>query len=111
MADFVWSTNCNAPCWWCGKTPYGRVWGHAQRPMAVCPSCASALKAALPDAPDWRAVYRNTARSIYNLAHAALYPARDDALTSNAQAILEAAQRLVEAAGHSEGNGHRERGE
>ena len=110
MADFVWSTNCNAPCWWCGKTPYGRVWGHAQRPMAVCPACASALKAVLPDAPDWAEVAHQAALNIAHLAGLFECDVPGNK-RKHAQAILEAAQRLVEAAGHSEGNGHRERGE
>ena len=91
------------PCWWCGRPSLGRVWGQGDEQwMSICPSCVEAMKAVLPDAPDWRMVYRNTARSIYNLAHAALYPttASEYNPIPIAQAILEAAQRLVEAAGH-----------
>ena len=66
--------------------------------IILCPSCAGELKAVLPDAPDWLKLF---------------VAARDEALTAvvelqhtltrradAAAQLLEAAQRLVEAAGH-----------
>ena len=101
MARFVWSwsTNSNATCWWCGEKASGRVWAGDHHPMPICQSCAGALKAVLPDAPDWE-------REAMELAQAIEYRAswfRTDGGNNRpqrAQAILEAAQRLVEATGH-----------
>ena len=91
------------PCWWCGKPSLGRVWGQGDEQwMSICPECVRALKAALPDAPDWERVAR---QSILNIEHiAGLFGADVPGnRRKHAQAILAAAQRLVEATGHLQG--------
>ena len=82
-----------------GTMKVGSTWD-----IIVCLSCAGALKAVLPDAPDWDSVSREAVDAIISGCEA-IYNLKKQNLvapipTPTAQAILEAAQRLVEAAGH-----------
>ena len=72
--------------------------------IILCPSCASALKAVLPDAPDWRAEALSAAIKVLGESDYLVDMLKAGGFTDNARPyvnnILEAAQRLMEAAGH-----------
>ena len=98
MTGFSYVSCEETPCRGCGnlalhqlRTPFGYI--------PICQSCAGALKAVLPDAPDWERAALTAAEEVENKASWF----RMDGGTNKhqrAHSILEAAQRLVEATSH-----------